>query len=60
MLNWMALTRCKIVQKNREKNTTLAVVRVSRDLTQTGAAAVNKQIFIQKKSRPNEFSRPLT
>ena len=27
---------------------------------QTDAAAVNKQISIQKDSRPSEFSRPLT
>ena len=31
-----------------------------RELKQTDAAAVNQQISIQKDSRPNEFSRPLT
>ena len=32
----------------------------SRELKQTDSAAVNKQISIQKDSRPSEFSRPLT
>ena len=31
-----------------------------RELKQTEAAAANLQIFIQKDSRPSEFSRPLT
>ena len=32
----------------------------NRDLKQTDATAANKQISIQKDSRPSEFSRPLT
>ena len=31
-----------------------------RDFKQTDAAAANKQFPVQKDSRPNEFTRPLT
>ena len=33
---------------------------ISRELKQIDAAAINKQISIQKDSRPSDFSRPLT
>ena len=52
---------CKIVQlpiSNLEGQVTDE--RRDRDLKQTDAAAVNKQISIQTDSKPSEFVRPLT
>ena len=52
---------CKIVQlpiSNLEGRVTDE--RRNKDLKETDAAAVNKQISIQTDSKPSEFVRPLT